>query len=157
MRTRLTVAIALAAALACLTGCSAYRSPRFEVVGVEEVERTEDAIVLNFALSAKNLNQEPLPLRRADYRLVLDGVEVFRGSRSAEAVVRRFGEQSIVLPAVVPADRFDLGRFESDAELPYRLRGRVEYITPGELAEVLFDTGIRRTKASIAVEGVIDL
>ena len=158
MPKRAAISVALLTAVATVTGgCSAYRSPRFEVVSVEEIERTDEAVVLNFALLTENRNDEPLPLRRAHYRLSLDGVEVFEGARSAEAVVRRYGEQIIELPAVVPAGAFDLSRFDGTGELDYRLSGSVEYITPGELAEVLFDTGLRRTTASLNVDGVIDL
>jgi len=155
---RLAVASCLCGPLALLVGgCSAYRAPRFDIVAVEERERTDEAVVLNFVLTAHNPNDRDVPLEQARYRLRLDGVEVFDGHRSAEAVIQGYGDQTIELPAVVPAERFDLSRFDGGADLTYELSGAVEYITPGELAEVLFDTGVRRPKAPIGITGEIAL
>ena len=147
----------LAAAAVVTTGCSRYRDPDFDVIAIRELERTQEALVLGFTLRARNPNDEALPLKQASYRLSLDGRTVFDGQRSAEAILRRFDDaQTIELPAVVPAADFDLARFDQPAPVPYRLTGTVEYQTPGELAEVLFDSGVRRPKAHISVGGELD-
>lgn len=138
-------------------GCSRYRAPTFELVGVRELERTDDALVLGFTLAASNPNDENLPMRQADYRLIIDGVPAFNGMRSAETILRRYGKgQLIELPAIVPADRFDLSAFDSGS-IRYLLTGSIEYQTPGELAEVLFDSGVRRPKAPLRAAGTLDL
>jgi len=150
---------ALLGSLACapLVGCSAYQPPAFEVLRVDELERSEEAVVLGFTLSATNPNDQPMPLQRMKYSLMLEGQQVFEGRRSAETVVRRFGMQIIELPAVVPTTEFDPQRFEQTGELRYDLTGWVEYQTPGELAEVLFDTGVRRPRASLTQRGTVDV
>ena len=140
-----------------LPACSAYETPRFEVVGVRETDRTAEAAVLTFTLAATNRNEVELPLRETTYTLTLDGTRVFEGERSAAATVRAFGTQAFTLPATVPADRFDLTRLDEGGALPYRLEGVVSYQTPGEFAEVLFDAGVRRPKAPIVVRGIIDI
>lgn len=149
--------VVAAVSAAGLTGCSAYKAPLFEVIAIEETARSDEALLLTFVLTAENRNDRDLPLEQARYRLSLDGQRVFSGRRSAEAVVRRFGKQTIELPAVVPADQFDLARFDAASELRYTLTGSVEYQTPGELAEVLFDTGVRRPKAGLNASGMISL
>jgi LEA14-like dessication related protein len=156
LASRLTIAGLLGASIAMPAGCSSIRSPRFEVISIEEVERRDEAVVLNFTLTADNPNDAAIPLKQADYALSLDGARVFKGSRSAEAVVQRYGKQTIVLPVVVPADRFDLALFAQPGEIDYTLSGQIEYVTPGALAELLFDTGVRRPGASLGIRGVIE-
>lgn len=142
---------------ALLTGCTFIKSPEFGLVGVEQTERTGDAAVLLFHLEATNDNKRELPLRRARYWLTLDGEEVFRGERTAEATVREFGTQPFDLPVVVRADRFDLSRLDASGALPFELSGKVEYLTPGRLADVLFDQGLHRPKAKISVRGMLEV
>lgn len=146
--------LALVAAL--LGGCTFYSEPTFELVAAQEIERTPEATVLRFTLLATNGNEEALPLRRTKYTLRLDGREVFRGQRSAFATIPAYGTQPVVLPAVIRAEDFDLSRLDS-GELRFGLSGSVEYQTPGQFAEVLFDTGVRRPKASIGIRGMLDL
>ena len=83
------------------------------MVGVAEGDRTDEALVLNFTVQAENPNAEPIPLRDTHYALTLEGIEVFRGRRDAQATLRRYGSHTFTLPAVVPADRFDLLAFDA--------------------------------------------
>jgi len=144
-------------ALAALAGCSSYEAPRFEVIAVQETERTAEAAVLTFTIAARNRNAVGLPLRVTRYALTLDGTPVFEGERSPEATVRPFGSQTFMLPVSVPAERFDLARLDASGDLPYRMTGEVRYQTPGELAEVLFDAGVRRPTAPLTLSGRIAL
>lgn len=153
---RLVAAAAAFVAAASLPACAVYEPPRFEVSGVSETEASDEARVLRFELSAVNPNDRALPLREARYRLVLDGAQVFDAQRSAMATAPAYGSQPVELPVVVTAERFDLSRLDS-GELPYTLTGSVEYQTPGQLAEVLFDTGVRRLRAPIRLRGTLDL
>jgi hypothetical protein len=41
--------------------------------------------------------------------------------------------------------------------VPYRLSGTLQYITPGALAELLFDTGVSQPDVSFVQSGTIDL
>ncbi|MEM1184561.1 MAG: LEA type 2 family protein [Planctomycetota bacterium] len=153
----LTLALTLAWSVALLGGCSTYEAPRFQVVAVQETERSAQASVLTFTITANNRNDVDLPLRETRYQLELDGVSVFQGERSPQATVRAFGTQSFRLPVTVSAEDFDLSRLDSGGDLPYRLDGSVSYQTPGELAEVLFDAGFRRPKARLMLRGRISL
>lgn len=153
-------AAATLAGVLLIGGCSSIKDPSFAVVGVAEGERTDEALVLNFTVQAENPNAEPIPLRDTDYALTLEGIEVFRGRRDAQATLRRYGSYTFTLPAVVPADRFDLLAFDAGRAadgIRYDLMGTVQYITPGALAEVLFDTGVRRPKAVLSERGTIEL
>jgi len=57
------------------------------------------------------------------------------------------------LPVAIPADA---GDERLTGERPYRLRGSLVYLTPGELADVLFDARLYRPTVSFADGGVID-
>lgn len=135
-----------------LAGCSAYEAPELRVVSVGVSERSAEAVVLRVVIDAENANDVALPLRDVEYEVeVGDGGEgrVFRGVRSAEATLRRFGTQQIEVPAVVAA-----GSWPGEGT-PYVIRGRLRYTTPGEIAQILFDAGVRRPEVSFEGRGVI--
>lgn len=137
-----------------LTGCDAYRAPALSVASAEAIERTPDGVSILFTLDAQNDNDTQLPLREVEYRVDLDGRQIFSGTRSAEATLRRHGIQQIKLPASAPitSDTADLqgpGR--------YTIAGTLYYITPGQLAETLFDAGVRKPSVSFSFSGDIDL
>lgn len=150
-------AIPAAALLAfglALSGCDAYRAPALSVASAEAIERTPDGVSILFTLDAQNDNDTQLPLREVEYRVDLNGRQIFSGTRSAEATLRRHGIQQIKLPASAPitSDTADLqgpGR--------YIIAGTLYYITPGQLAETLFDAGVRKPSVSFTFSGDIDL
>ncbi len=143
---------ALLLPLALLTGCSSYQSPTFEAIGVREVERTDEHAVLVFTLKATNPNRDPMPLRRADYSVILGENEVFRGTRSPEATINTFGTHTFELPAVVPATLAG-----GTGEVPFGIRGSVIYRRPGALADVLFDANISVPEAPLDLSGTVNL
>jgi len=108
-----------------------------------------------FTLDARNENEDGLPLRTVEYRLDLNGREVFSGTRSAESTLRRLGTQQLKLPAVVSitpeTQAFVTGQTH------YRLTGSLYYVTPGRLAETLFDSGVHTPSVGFTFEGDIDL
>ena len=140
------------ALVAGLTGCSAYRSPTFEAIGVREVERTDEHAVLVFTVKATNPNREPMPLRRADYTVRFGEDDVFTGTRSPESTVNTFGTHTFELPAVIPASL--AGR---TGEIPYAIHGSVIYRRPGALADVLFDASISVPQATLDLSGNVIL
>ena len=138
--------------VALLAGCSSYKPPTLAVTGASVAQESPDGLVLRFTLDATNENEVELPLREVAYAVRLDGREVFRGVRSPEATLRRLGTQQIVVPAAVPADGErprGVARFEID--------GKLSYTTPGSIAQVLFDTGVRRPSVRFRQEGEVDL
>lgn len=154
---RSAIAPMLAVLLAALTGCTTGRAPAFSVVSIAELERSPEAVVLGFTIEAENRGDDALPLRRAVYSLDLDGVRVFKGSRVANITAPRFGRQRLELPVVVPSSLIPPERFDSPGEMPYALRGSIEYQVPGRLAEFLFDINIRRPKSPLDVSGTLEL
>lgn len=152
---RFVCPIVLAACGLFVVGCESYSAPALSVAKAEPTERTQDGAAMLFTLDARNDNDDPLPLREVEYRVDLNGREVFHGSRSAEATLRRLGIQQLSLPASVPITPDTAGVVNGPVR--YRLSGSMYYITPGRLAETLFDSGVHKPSVSFAFEGDIDL
>lgn len=143
---------------ALCAGCDTYQAPSLEVTSVEAAERTDEGVSMVFVLAARNGNNEPLPLRDAEYTLDIEGERVFSGTRSAEATLRQSGVQEIRLPAVVNLDRDPrLADVVASGQARYRLAGTLRYVTPGQIAEILFDTGVRVPSVEFASEGRLDI
>jgi hypothetical protein len=150
MRNLTTPLILLMTLLAA--GCSAYDAPKIDVVGARITQETTDGVVIDFTLDATNTNEVDLPLERVRYALKLNGQRVFSGTRSAEATVRRLGTQQFTLPAAI-----NLAEFVSpEGDVEYELSGSVVYVTPGEIAQLLFDAGVRKPRSSFQQQGVLD-
>lgn len=153
---RLTMLAALASAAALLVGCRGFAPPVVRVVDARVVEQTDRGIAVDFVLEGTNRNSEEIPLQIVRYSLAIDGDRVFTGERMAEATLRRFGTQTFVLPVAATWDDLPSeGRPVADAPRTrrYRLAGTLQYIAPGALAEVFFDTGVRRPSVRFAAEG----
>lgn len=145
-------AFALLGALAPVMGaCSGPRAPTFEPVGVTAISERDGELELIFAINAANDNPDPLPLKRASYTLWLDGEPVYSGVRSPETTLSAYSTHTFELPALAP-----LSYAQRTAPAPYRLSGTVSYVTPGKLAETLFESGVRQPEAPINVVGTID-
>lgn len=148
-RTATAVSIAFAALIA---GCSSYEKPTLAVSSARISQESTEGYVIDFTLDASNPNEFEVPLERVRYTLRLGNDRVFTGTRSAEATVRRLGTQQITLPAAIDLSKFDM----PTGDVPYELSGSVVYVTPGEIAELLFDAGVRRPKAGFRHRGVLD-
>lgn len=139
--------------VAGLGGCSGYAPPSLSVAGVSVAAESEHGVVIDFAIDAQNVNSVELPLKQVRYSLTLDGREVFSGVRSPEASLRRLGTQRFHIPvavAVGPEEPKFTGKHG------YALQGTLLYITPGQLAEVLFDIKWRRPSVGFREEGTLD-
>jgi len=143
-------------AAALLGGCSLYSDPAISVTGVSLTERTEEAIALDVSLEMSNGNNVPLELLDFDYAFSVDGNRVFHGRRSAEATLGASGHHTVVIPVVVRYDQVDWKQFPPD-RFDYSLSGHVQYVTPGELAELLLDLGVRRPRAGFRNSGRVML
>lgn len=149
----LTAALQLALLLALaplLGGCATGEAPRLNVTEASVTERTSDGMVIAFTLDATHDNPHALPLREINYTLSIGGREVFSGLRSPEATLPRFGRHTVTIPAAIPADLAP-----EPGEHDFELRGRITYLAPGRLAEVLFDAGLRRPTSSFRERGRI--
>lgn len=146
--------MALAAAMAAVVaGCASPSAPRLEHAGARVTGRSAEGVAMSITLDAYNDNEIALPLREIEYSVSLEGREVFRGTRSAEATLRRKGVQQLSLPAVIALEP---GEVPPGGVQEFRLRGTLTYVTPGKIAELLFDTGVRVPSVGFATQGEID-
>ena len=145
-----------AIALTCLwTGGCGYAAPALRITDARATERTPDGLAMLFTVEARNENIEALPLRDVDYSVELNGRRVFVGTRSAEATIRRLGAQTFTLPAVVNLHS-DPSFADISGPVSYRVAGSLRYVTPGQLAEVLFDSGVHVPSVGFSGDGQID-
>ena len=134
-----------------LIGCVGVKEPTLRVVEARVAERTDEGVVMHFVVEGENVNEKELPLLEAEYRVSLNGREVFRARRSPEAALRRKGVQRFVLPAAVPAGELGSGAAQ------WSVSGSVGYIAPERLAETLLDMGLPHPTTSVQGSGSIDL
>jgi hypothetical protein len=130
-----------------MAGCWSTPAPTLDVARVRAGDRTGDGSLIEIEVQASSTAEEALPLTEIEYVLTLDGREVFRGVRSPEATIRRFGVQRLTLPAVVPGGVAVAGA--------YSVRGTLTYIEPGTITEVLFDLGVRTPTVDFAGSGTV--
>jgi len=133
---RSTALVLITLTLSLIGGCF-HKSPQLAVVDAQVTEATQAGVVLSFELEAANYNTFELPLREVRYTVFLDGQRIFRGVRSPEATLRRRGTQLVRLPAAIPTSTTI-----PTGDVDYRIEGRIKYVTPGPLADVLFDAGV---------------
>jgi hypothetical protein len=148
MRSTFMLVPALLAATLAMAGCSSVAPPRL-TVGTASLERSEAGGVLQIQVKAENPNKEPIPLREFHYTVEVDGAKVFKGVRSAESTLRRFGERTVTLPVAIvalPADR---------AVSNFRIFGELTYREPGALAETLLDVELIEPSVGFSGQGSI--
>jgi hypothetical protein len=140
-----------------LTACSTYNSPKLSIAEAKVTERTDQGLVVQFTLNGENANEVALPLRLAHYSVYLDGKRVFTGDRSPEATLRRFGTQQLQLPAAIPLATAAAAQGGGGGVSHFRIEGELGYVTPGEIAQILFDAGVRRPTVGFSAQGTVDL
>lgn len=133
-------------------GCTGATAPTFRVLDASLTSETEDGYVVTFTLEGENANGFELPLREVEYRLELEGEEVFTGRRSAEVTLPADSTGEVMLPVSVA---FEEGR-GLPASMAYSLSGRVTYELPGAIAELLFDNRIRKPRVGFGERGVLE-
>ena len=137
-----------------LGGCTAYRKPAVKVTDVQVGDRSESGIVLKIVLDAENQNDVELPLREIRYQVRMQGGATFSGLRSAEASLRRLGTQRITFPAVIP---LAAGEPAPSGPVLVEVSGKLGYLAPGQIAQVLYDTGIQRPARAFSGSQTVDL
>lgn len=118
------------------------------MVSVAADGRSADGQRMVLTLEGRHRNEEEFPLAEARYRVVRvsDGATVFEGVRLAEVSLPPEGGQRFELPVAIPAAAAVV------SGEPLRVAGTVTYELPGTIAELLFDTRVRRPKARFAAE-----
>ena len=150
---RLLVLTALTAA----PGCSSFRAPTVSVNHVSVTDATEEALSLSFVMDLKNPNRGAVPLHEFVYTLAIDGKEVYAGRRAGGVTLSAEGDRQVLLPAVVPYSRVGWTALSLPASVSYSLTGRLQFNAPNRLAQILFDTGVRRPKVSFEQRGELQL
>ena len=143
--------------LCCMLAACSAPTPGIELAGARLRDRSPDGMVIELTLAMRNDHDIALPLRGLSYAVSIDGREVFRGERSPEATLARFGGQTIEIPAAVRFGSDGVAAEDLVGEHEVRVEGTLRYLAPGALAELLFDTGLRRPKARFDRSGIVDL
>ena len=138
---------------ACLLLPACTAAPTFVVTDVAMTAESEEAYVLTFTLEGENTNKDPLPLRHVSYHLTLEDQRVFTGRRSAQVTLPAHGSETISLPVSIPAEG---GPPPGGATATDRIAGSIEYIGPGSIAELLFDSRIRVPKTDFGESGAFE-
>ncbi len=125
--------------LAGLPGCAILEKP--PTVTVSEIRPTSASghvdsveIVLNVA----NDNTDALELDDVRYSVRSSSGSTYEGRRAALTTIPGKSTGQVIVPAVVP----------SGAVMDSRVSGSLRYLAPGRLAELLFETGVRRPSVS---------
>ncbi len=144
-------------ALSAIPACTVYRDPVVSVVDVAVTETGEGLVGLGFTLVLENPNPQPLALHEFSYTLAIDGAPAYRGRWAASATLGANGTRRLTIPAIVRYDQLGWTAASAPSQATYDLVGHVLYLAPGDIAEILFDTGVRRPKAAFAAHGVVNL
>ena len=140
-----------------LGGCSSYRPPSIQLMGVTIAEESDEAITLSFELELQNPNTEPIELREFRYEVSLNGQVVYSGRRAAGTTLHSRSVQHLNLPGVARYELLGWTRQTRPRIVDYQLSGTLLYLTPGELAEILLDTGVRRPTVNFSQVGQLTL
>jgi len=114
-------------------------------------------VCFDIALDLENPNTEELELLEFRYGVSVAGGEVYRGKRSAEATLAPQRVFRLWIPAVVRYDRVTFDASTHPRTLSWSVGGSLSYITHGEIAEILLDTGVRKPRQSFGGTGEVSL
>ena len=140
--------------LALLTGCS-VTPPAVRVSEATLIETTDEALQVDLRIDLVNANPDPLKLELLTYTFAIGGQTVFTGWRSAEATISAYGRRTPWIPAIVRYEQVDWVEVPPSAE--WSVQGTLIYVTPGQLAEILLDTGVRRPRVQFSGAGEVPL
>lgn len=138
-------------------GCAGHRDPALVVSDAALAETSDEALGLRFWLDLQNPNDEPLKLLRFEYDVKVNGRTVYSGARDAQATLAANGTRRLAVPAVVRFDQMDWNAAARPHRADYSISGSVQYVAPGEIAEILFDLGVRKPRAGFKGAGELDL
>jgi len=141
----------LTLALALLPACTGASALRIEVEDATFARTDGDADMLTFRLRATNPGDKPLPMREIRYDFTLDGQRIVNARRVAMATVRPYESVLVDLPVPIPSGAAAPGQRN------YTLTGSANFIKPGALSELLYDTSVYRPSVAFTDAGTIDL
>jgi len=142
-------------ALIALAGCVGTKHPVIAVTGATLDQTTDQAATVRVALRLQNPNDEPLELQEFEYRFAVPGQPVYRGKRSAQMTLARQSTRVVEIPAVIAFSSADANHGAALADAAFQVQGTLRYLAPRAIEQTLFDTGVRRPRASFAATGHI--
>ena len=140
-----------------LIGCAGMRSPGVAVDRVKPGVATEDALALDIVMELRNPNSAAVELHEFRYTVSINGTTVYTGRRSGGANLSPKSTRQLRIPAVVNFVSMGWTRERLPARCNYSLHGTVVYNAPSALAQILFDTGVRRPKVPFSSRGELSL
>jgi len=143
--------------MAAISGCSGFRDPVVTIVNASLTETSESAIGLGLRLELANSNSEPVELYEFTYAITINGTGTYRGRWAASATLPANGSRHLVIPAVVRYDQLGWTEDSVPAQARFDVTGTLLYIAPGDIAEILFDTGVRKPTVAFSGRGIIIL
>ncbi len=148
------------AATVVLCGCGSTRDPAIAVTGARLGEVPDEALTLQIALHLDNPNAESLKLLEFEYRVEVEGRDVYAGTRAAEMTLEQLSTREVEIPAVVAFNEpaaSGWSRESLPSSVEFRVHGSLRYLVPGAIAQTLFDTGVRRPSAPVNGGGTVSL
>ncbi len=139
-------------------GCSSLRPPQAAITRITLTTAGEEALGLRCQLEVSNPNRESVELRHVLYSVSIDGTPVYKGKRAMRLILIPEDTRTLELPVVVRYDHMQWGSAGVvPAEVRYELSGELHYIMPGEIAEILLDTGVRKPHVNFSRRGKVSL
>jgi LEA14-like dessication related protein len=140
MQTRLAVSLLALAALSLpLVGCNtvgAVQEPTAQVTSVDLKQSTQYGARLDVVVTLSNPNDVPLPITKAQYDVVVEGVGQFSFKDQPHRTIPANGSQVVRLPAAIETDGRELAGVGASAS------GSITYEPPGEIRKLLTDSRI---------------
>lgn len=136
-----------------LGGCSSVPGPKISLADAFVSDRSDEATLVILSLDIENQADVSIPLYEFDYNVSIDGRPVFDTNRRARMTLRPSETRQMNLPVVVPHGNAGTGPRGSSA---LGVNGSLVYIAPGELAEILFDTGVRVPSTGFSAQRTVE-
>ena len=133
-----------------MVGCTGVQQPRVDVRSPQLLQTTQDGGRMSVTLELTNPNAEPLSLPRAFYALSVEGLGTYRFEGKPNAALPPRGSQQVSFAGAIAAAPAEWqGR-------RYRVNGRIEFEPPGQIREMLTESGVPLPSITFEQEGELE-
>ena len=139
--------------LALLDGCALPKPPTIlkapvtSILSVALSEQTDAGVRVEVVIELVNENDVPLPLITSNYRISVGSAGSFAFIDQTNCTVPAHGTQTLTLPAAFAHGGANLHG------APYDVSGAISFKPPGEVREVMTESGIPLPRSSFAGKG----
>lgn len=126
-------------------GCSTSRAPVAQYKSSLITESLPSAISLDLEFDLSNNNDEPLKLVTYRYYVSVNRDVVYRGIADAQQTLPRGSTTKTTIPIVVPR-----AYLVGQDTVVWHMRGTLEYLSHGALAETLVDSKLWQPSTTVA-------